>query len=336
MAPRQQDAQPLATFAENVRQARLARQWTQEELAARANMDSSELRRLETARRDPGIRLVTRLGRALELQPSMLLDGVDELARDAPDRVDRITQEARRGADKITREARRRADEITREARRRAEGIEREARRAAADATREAPSDADEIAQEARRSADEVSEHALVDPLEPIGEGVGLILGPDGRPLRMGDHQYRALELAVRDVSDEVLKRLAAAPRLMRDMHWEDFEALVAQLFRRDGFEVVTTPSRGDRGVDMYAARRTGLGSFLFVVECKRHVAPIGPSFVRELAWVVEREQATGGVLATSSRFTPGAREEQRQNRFRMHLKDFTDMHAWLLGERPL
>ena len=66
------------------------------------------------------------------------------------------------------------------------------------------------------------------------------------------------------------MAQLAARPKLMQEMHWRDFEKLVAQLFDDDGFEVTLTPASGDRGVDFYAARRTGLGSLLYVVECKR------------------------------------------------------------------
>ena len=161
------------------------------------------------------------------------------------------------------------------------------------------------------------------------------ILGADGRPLEQGDRAYTRLEVAFRGVSTAVLKRLADEPQLLRQLHWRDFEQLVAELFRRDGFEVELTPRGGDSGVDLFAARRIGLGTVLYAVECKRYSRPIGPDFVRQLAWVVERHRATGGVLATTSRFTRGAVEEQRQIEFRMTLADYSELRTWLSG-RPI
>lgn len=158
------------------------------------------------------------------------------------------------------------------------------------------------------------------------------VIGVDGRPLVSSDANYKKIELAVRGISDELMRRLAVNPTLMRQLHWQDFERLVAELFERDGFEITPTPSRGDKGVDLFAARRTGLGTLLYVVECKQHSKPIGPQFVRELSWVIDRHRATGGVLATTSRFTPGAMTEQEEMRFRMTLADFEMLRKWLRG----
>jgi transcriptional regulator with XRE-family HTH domain len=67
----------LGVFAANLRRFRLERSLTQEELAGRAAMDASELRRLESARRDPGIRVLLRLSRGLEVRPADLLEGLE-------------------------------------------------------------------------------------------------------------------------------------------------------------------------------------------------------------------------------------------------------------------
>src|SRR5829696_5931640 len=55
------DPDPLPQFGANLRAAREARGLSQEGLAQRAGMDPAEIRRLEAARRDPGIRVLTRL-----------------------------------------------------------------------------------------------------------------------------------------------------------------------------------------------------------------------------------------------------------------------------------
>ena len=158
----------------------------------------------------------------------------------------------------------------------------------------------------------------------------------DDARLAAGPTLPRPIEVACHGISAEVIRQLAAAPERMRELHWRDFEALVAELFRRDGFAVHQTPAVGDEGVDLFAARKTGLGTTLYVVECKQHSQPIPPRFVRELAWVIDRHRATGGMLATTSTFAPGAQREQRKLRFRMALTDFADLRRWLLGDRIL
>lgn len=67
---------PLPLVAANLRRLREQAGLTQDALAERASMDASELRRIEGARRDPGVRVVTRLARGLGVAVSELFDGV--------------------------------------------------------------------------------------------------------------------------------------------------------------------------------------------------------------------------------------------------------------------
>lgn len=70
------DIDPLPQFGANLRVARERRGLSQEALAQRAGMDPAEIRRLESARRDPGIRVLTRLARALRMTAGELLAGI--------------------------------------------------------------------------------------------------------------------------------------------------------------------------------------------------------------------------------------------------------------------
>ena len=71
------DPDPLPQFGANLRAAREARGLSQEGLAQRAGMDPAEIRRLEAARRDPGIRVLTRLARGLGTPVGELLRGIE-------------------------------------------------------------------------------------------------------------------------------------------------------------------------------------------------------------------------------------------------------------------
>lgn len=66
----------LAIVAANVRRLRQERSLTQDALAERASMDASELRRIESARREPGVRVLARLANGLGVHPGELFDGV--------------------------------------------------------------------------------------------------------------------------------------------------------------------------------------------------------------------------------------------------------------------
>jgi hypothetical protein len=157
-------------------------------------------------------------------------------------------------------------------------------------------------------------------------------LAPQGLPQR---EALEALQVAFRATSDEVLEWLAEHPDALVDMHWRDFEHLVAELFDRNGFEVTLTSASGDHGADLYVARHTELGALLYVVECKRysHKRPVGPGLVRELRGVVDREGANAGVLVTTSFFSKGAYEEQRTLPFRISLNDNLELRQWLRGK---
>ena len=69
-------ADPLPKFAANVRRIRLAKGLTQDALAQGASMDPAEIRRIESGRRDPGVRVLSRVAGGLNVKPAELLDGV--------------------------------------------------------------------------------------------------------------------------------------------------------------------------------------------------------------------------------------------------------------------
>ena len=110
------------------------------------------------------------------------------------------------------------------------------------------------------------------------------------------------------------------------------FEEVVAEIFRRKGYDVTLTPATRDGGKDIYVAEKRSLGSFLYLVECKRYGPEnlVGPSLVRSLYGVVEAERATAGILATTSFFTKDAKEFQQTVQFRIALQDYLAIQRWL------
>jgi restriction system protein len=90
-------------------------------------------------------------------------------------------------------------------------------------------------------------------------------------------------------------------------LSWQDFETLVAEGFRRRGFEVTERGGAApDGGVDLALAR----GNERFLVQCKQWRAQqVGVSVVRELYGVMAAERVAGGYVVTSGTFTKDAKE---------------------------
>jgi restriction system protein len=92
----------------------------------------------------------------------------------------------------------------------------------------------------------------------------------------------------------------------IRALDWRDFELLVGEAFRRQGYQVEERGgSAPDGGVDL-VLRRGGVKS---VVQCKRwRSKQVGVPFVRELYGVMTSESAGEAVFVSSGEFTAEAR----------------------------
>lgn len=153
-----------------------------------------------------------------------------------------------------------------------------------------------------------------------------------GRPISSGSYSFRQIVSDISSVNDEIIAKLAKEPRLLYELNSRVFEELVAELLARLGYEVTLTPMSRDGGKDILAARRDPLGTFLFLIECKRFAPEnrVGVSLVRNLYGVVQAERATAGILATTSFFTEEAKAFQRRLTFQMSLRDYFGVQEWL------
>jgi restriction system protein len=98
--------------------------------------------------------------------------------------------------------------------------------------------------------------------------------------------------------------RAAQCPAVS-SLTWQQFESLVAEGFRQRGFRVTEKGgAASDGGVDLILAR----GTERFLVQCKQWRAQKVPvTIVRELYGVMAAQQAAGGYVVTSGRFTRDA-----------------------------
>lgn len=98
----------------------------------------------------------------------------------------------------------------------------------------------------------------------------------------------------------------APAASTIDGMSWTEFEMLVGEAYRLQGFQVTETGGGGpDGGVDLVLTR----GGETFFVQCKQWKAfKVGVETVRELYGVMAARGATGGFVVTSGRFTNDAK----------------------------
>lgn len=89
-------------------------------------------------------------------------------------------------------------------------------------------------------------------------------------------------------------------------MTWRQFELLVGEAFRGQGFAVAELGGAGpDGGVDLVLTK----DGARYLVQCKQWRAfKVGVSVVRELYGVMAAQRAAGGFLVTSGRLTEEAR----------------------------
>jgi len=166
--------------------------------------------------------------------------------------------------------------------------------------------------------------------LEPfVQEGMRSV---DGKPLAENSKSYKTIISNITDVSDEFLKKLVDNPSLLYEISPRSFEELVAELLRRQGYEVELTPASRDGGKDIYIASKDSLGSFLYLVECKRFAPdrPVGVGLIRQLYGTVQAERATAGIFATTSFFTKDAQEFQSKVEFQISLQDYLGIQRWI------
>jgi restriction system protein len=88
-------------------------------------------------------------------------------------------------------------------------------------------------------------------------------------------------------------------------MGWRDFERLVCEALRREGYRVDERGgSAPDGGIDLIAAK----AKKRFLVQCKHwKTQQVGVSVIRELTAVVAEQRADGGVVITGGTFTKDA-----------------------------
>lgn len=98
----------------------------------------------------------------------------------------------------------------------------------------------------------------------------------------------------------------SSSANALNNMSWQEFELLVGEGFRQQGYQVIENGGGGaDGGIDLVLRK----GCDKFLVQCKQWKAfTVGVTVVRELYGVMAANGAAGGFIVTSGRFTDDAK----------------------------
>jgi len=117
----------------------------------------------------------------------------------------------------------------------------------------------------------------------------------------------------------------SAAPDALNGLSWREFEMLVGEAFRVQGYSVAETGRGADGGVDV-VLRKDGEK---YYVQCKHwRASQVGVPIVRELYGAMAAHGATGGFVVTSGRFTKPAVDFARG--LNLTLIDGPQLHAMI------
>lgn len=121
--------------------------------------------------------------------------------------------------------------------------------------------------------------------------------------------------------------------KILKKMNSRKFEELVATIFRNQGFGVSLTPQTRDGGYDILSIKHDKFTrNENYLIECKRYSEHnrIGVGVVRSLMGVLQMNNATKGIIATTSFFTRDAEKLALNHSSRLMLHDYDTITGWL------
>ncbi len=127
---------------------------------------------------------------------------------------------------------------------------------------------------------------------------------------------------------------LLKSGRLLSELHWRDFEKLIATLLEQSGWIVELTRGSKDGGVDVIATKNDSkIGTIRSLWQAKKYHTKnkVQLSDARELSAVRDEQKATKAVIVTTSHLTQGALDWIRRDEFRLGYKEKDDVERWVL-----
>lgn len=105
----------------------------------------------------------------------------------------------------------------------------------------------------------------------------------------------------------------------------QQFEKVIAELYKKMGYQVRLTPQTKDQGIDIYAKRLSETGTESLAIQCKHYSnRVVGVEHIRSLYGVIQDQPSiTKGVLITSSEFSKECKEFAKGKRIELFDADY-------------
>ena len=132
--------------------------------------------------------------------------------------------------------------------------------------------------------------------------------------------------------SEALIQALQKKPESIYELPSRKFEEILAELLDDQGMQVELTQATRDGGRDIIASMDTPAGPVLCLVEAKRYRADrkIGVGLVRQLRGALDDHDATNAMMVTTSSYSRDARAFQERHKYRLHLREYTDLVTWI------
>jgi restriction system protein len=129
-----------------------------------------------------------------------------------------------------------------------------------------------------------------------------------------------------------IISYLVSHPEELYNLGHRQFEELIAELLRKDGYKVRLGPGSKDGGVDVFAERDLDFGPELTLVQCKRNGPEnkVGEPIIKQLHADVNDRKASKGLIVTTSFFTRTALAYIESSKYRLAGADFLHLQKWI------
>ena len=130
-------------------------------------------------------------------------------------------------------------------------------------------------------------------------------------------------------IYDQIYGYFGENPERMRQLHWREFEELLASIFIEQGYKTVLGAGWADGGVDLRLIESTIYGDQVTVVQVKKYRNPIKLEQVAALSGVAHDQHAKRSIFVTTSRYLPSAQNFAARQERRIDLVTSADVALW-------
>ena len=133
------------------------------------------------------------------------------------------------------------------------------------------------------------------------------------------------------DIHHELFQHFGQDPQALLKLQWREFEVLIYELLRSQGFGVELGPGRADGGIDIKTVQRDPIGDILTAVQIKRYRPDhkIDLQAVQALHGAAVADGIPRTSFVTTSSYSPSAKKFANRKNVRMSLFLSSDVVEW-------